>query len=146
MQPLNATISLLEFQVVTVYEDKEVQEATLGSRERIATDCQTEGGTGFGFNEQDSENFWRHALRIGGGILGLVGAALLLFSNPIGWAFVNVGGIAGILSGFFFCNKIFTFKSLRRHLQQPQKTPTLKPPSRQHQQMGEIRKESFWEL
>ena len=81
--------------------NKEVQEAIEEVGRELQLIAKLSGGTGFGFNEQDSENFWRHALRIGGGILGLVGAALVFFSNPIGWAFVIVGGIAGILSGFF---------------------------------------------
>jgi len=85
--------------------NKEIQEAI----EEVGRELQliaglgggTGFGTGFGFNEQDSEDFWRHAFRIGGSLLGLVGAGFLLFANPIGWAFVIVGGIAGILSGFF---------------------------------------------
>ena len=81
--------------------NKQVQEAIEEIGRELQLIANLDGGIGFDFIEQDSENFWRHAFRIGGGLLGLVGAAFLLFANPLGLPFGIVGGIAGILSGFF---------------------------------------------
>ena len=58
------------------------------------------GGGKFSFAKQDSGTFGRHAMRIGGSILGLVGAFVVL-ANPIGWVFVIAGTASGLLSGLF---------------------------------------------
>jgi GTP-binding protein EngB required for normal cell division len=81
--------------------NKQVQEAIEEVGRELQLIAKLDWGIGFGFIEQDSENFWGHAFRIGGSLLALVGATFLFFSNPVGWSFAIVGGIAGILSGFF---------------------------------------------
>lgn len=93
-----------EERLKNAYEDaskrfnKEVQEAV----EEVGNELQLIaklGGGNFSFKEQDSDSL-RDLVRIGGSILGLVGAFVLL-SNPIGWAFVIAGTVVGFLSGLF---------------------------------------------
>lgn len=57
-------------------------------------------GSSFKFNRQDSDTFLKHAFAIGGSILGLIGG-VLVFSNPVGWAFIAAGTIFSITSNFF---------------------------------------------
>jgi chaperone protein DnaK len=96
-----------EERINTAYQEavktfnKQVQEAIEEVGRELQLIAQLGGGTGFSFDEQDSENFWGHAFRIGGGLLGLIGAVFVVLANPIGWAFAIVGGIAGILAVFF---------------------------------------------
>ncbi|MBD1934356.1 MULTISPECIES: GTPase [Cyanophyceae] len=96
-----------EERIDTVYKDvsktfnKEVTEALEEVGKELQLIAQLGGGS-FNFTEQDSDIFMRHAMKIGGSILGLVGS-LLFFTPlaPIGWLFIGVGFLAGLFSDFF---------------------------------------------
>lgn len=81
--------------------NKEVQENLEEIGRELQLIAQVSGGTGFGYDKQDSDDFWRHAFRIGGGIIGVIGAVMLAFGNPIGGGLVIVGGLVNLLSNFF---------------------------------------------
>jgi tRNA U34 5-carboxymethylaminomethyl modifying GTPase MnmE/TrmE/uncharacterized tellurite resistance protein B-like protein len=100
-----------EERIDTAYKDvgktfnNEVTEALEEVGKDLQLIAQLGGGT-FKFKEQDSDTFMRHAMKIGGGILGLVGVVLSFTPlAPIGWAFTVVGTAANLLSGIFFKSK-----------------------------------------
>ncbi|MXX14684.1 MAG: hypothetical protein F4Z86_14770 [Gemmatimonadetes bacterium] len=43
---------------------------------------------------------WRNTVRIGGGLVGLVGG-IIVVSNPIGWIAVGIGTLLGLVASFF---------------------------------------------
>jgi GTP-binding protein EngB required for normal cell division len=96
-----------EERIDTVYKDvgktfnKEVTEIIEEVGKELQLIAQLGDGI-FNFTEQDSDIFMRHAMKIGGSILGLVGS-LLFFTPlaPIGWVFIGVGFLVGLFSGFF---------------------------------------------
>jgi BMFP domain-containing protein YqiC len=96
-----------EERIDTVYKDvgktfnKEVTEILEEVGKELQLIAQLGDGI-FNFTEQDSDIFMRHAMKIGGSILGLVGS-LLFFTPlaPIGWVFIGVGFLVGLFSGFF---------------------------------------------
>jgi GTPase SAR1 family protein len=52
-------------------------------------------------SEQDSSAWAQQASKWGGGILGIVGAVLVLNSNPVGWVVTGISIVLGILSAIF---------------------------------------------
>jgi tRNA U34 5-carboxymethylaminomethyl modifying GTPase MnmE/TrmE len=80
--------------------NKEVQEAI----EEVGNELQLIAQFGeddFSFNEQDSNNFGRNALRIGTMLLTVAAPILTFFAPPVGLAIGIVAGVIGGLMGLF---------------------------------------------
>lgn len=55
----------------------------------------------FQFTRQDSDDFLRNLMRLGGGTLGIVGTIVTFFIPPLGLVMGIIGGAASLLTGIF---------------------------------------------
>lgn len=80
--------------------NKEVQEAIeeVGNEFQLIAQI---GGGNFSFSEQDSNNFVRDWLRIGGSLLGIAASILTFFAPPVGLAMGIAAGVIGGIGGLF---------------------------------------------
>lgn len=80
--------------------NKEVQKAIeeVGNELQLVAQL---GGENFSFNEQDSNNFVRDWLRIGGSFLGIAAAITTIFAPPVSLAMGIAAGVIGGIVGLF---------------------------------------------